>query len=90
MDGKQEVKFVRVIGEGAELLDVSYTDSNAEIEELLLYIATIKDLTLAQSKELPHYNGTPAGSVFVGRKNIYKDQREKLAFTITLKNVTIE
>ena len=83
-------KFVRVLGEGAELLDVPYTDSNAEIQELLLYIVTIKDLTLAQSKELPHYNGTPASSVFVGRKNIYKDQREKLAFTITLKNVNIE
>lgn len=70
--------------------DVSYVDDNNELTTIFFNLVNIDELSVEQSKLMPQYNGNYDIIKSLGVKNIYKDAREKLTFTIKLNNCIIK
>lgn len=72
--------------------DVSYVNTLNEVYSVSIYLKNIYDLTSDEAKLMPQNKDISLSGAFniVEKQTIYKDAREKLTFTIKIKNCIIK
>jgi hypothetical protein len=72
--------------------DVKYVNRDNEVYSVSIYLKDIYDLTSDEAKAMPQNKDISLSGAFniVEKQTIYKDAREKLTFTIKIKNCIIK